>query len=284
MMRAANLGIRRTVVGLAAAVAVLLIGSAPAQAQCSLCPEDIAGDSTIGVPDLLELLSDWGTSNTPSDFDGDGAVGVSDLLQLLSAWGPCEFTFETFPQSSEAVQIAMEMLGPDGALLPEADTVQRVQQDLDAIRDEVPELETETHTPAWVSNEMIVSLEDNPSDEALAELDCYNDFYQVINIDKLFGTTFVYTLAGDANIEALSQIYSGLDATSFAEPNGLIGGQNFWEPMPQGDGTWIWEVDDGFMDCFDGCDCHNIYTIETTPEGDVEIIDFVQQGQPWCPF
>ncbi len=54
------------------------------------CVEDLDGDGTVAVPDLLTLLGAWGTDpGGPPDFDGDGTVGVSDLLQLLAAWGPC---------------------------------------------------------------------------------------------------------------------------------------------------------------------------------------------------
>ena len=55
------------------------------------CPSDIAGgDGQVNVNDLLELLSNWGTSgngaaiSAPSDI-----VDVNDLLELLADWGPC---------------------------------------------------------------------------------------------------------------------------------------------------------------------------------------------------
>ncbi len=57
--------------------------------ECSAgCPGDCGdGDGTVGVVDLLELLSRWGGSG-PCDVDGRG-VGIGDLLALLAAWGPC---------------------------------------------------------------------------------------------------------------------------------------------------------------------------------------------------
>ncbi len=54
------------------------------------CAQDISGDGMVGIVDLLELLSVWGTDpGGPPDFDGDGNVGVADLVILLGAWGPC---------------------------------------------------------------------------------------------------------------------------------------------------------------------------------------------------
>ena len=56
----------------------------------ALCTEDIDGDESVGVVDLLALLAVWGTCpGCPEDLDGDGRVTVTDLLALLAAWGPC---------------------------------------------------------------------------------------------------------------------------------------------------------------------------------------------------
>ncbi|MHC4414878.1 MAG: right-handed parallel beta-helix repeat-containing protein [Planctomycetota bacterium] len=56
----------------------------------SPCPWDLNGDGTVGISDLLGLLSAWGTDpGGPPDFDADGFVGIGDLLTLLANWGPC---------------------------------------------------------------------------------------------------------------------------------------------------------------------------------------------------
>ncbi len=53
------------------------------------CPEDINGNGTIEVSDVLLLLSDFGCTSdcTGADIDGDGAVSVTDILLLLAAFG-----------------------------------------------------------------------------------------------------------------------------------------------------------------------------------------------------
>jgi hypothetical protein len=57
------------------------------------CPEDLNGDGSVDVLDLLQLLDAWGPcprgGDCPEDLNDDGAVDVLDLLQLLDAWGPC---------------------------------------------------------------------------------------------------------------------------------------------------------------------------------------------------
>lgn len=59
----------------------------------AVCPADLTGDGSVGVPDLLALLAAWGAcpqgAPCAADLTGDGAVGVSDLLMLLAQWGPC---------------------------------------------------------------------------------------------------------------------------------------------------------------------------------------------------
>ena len=53
------------------------------------CPEDINGNGTVEVSDVLLLLSDFGCTAdcTEADIDGDGAVSVTDVLLLLAAFG-----------------------------------------------------------------------------------------------------------------------------------------------------------------------------------------------------
>ncbi len=53
------------------------------------CAEDINGNGTVEVSDVLLLLSDFGCTSdcTDGDVDGDGAVSVADILLLLAAFG-----------------------------------------------------------------------------------------------------------------------------------------------------------------------------------------------------
>ena len=91
---------QRTVTSMLAVAAVMLgvnlivRGSPPAggQATSVACPEDCQEfpDGAVNVPDLLELLSQWGACiNCSCDLDGCNIVAVPDLLQLLAAWGAC---------------------------------------------------------------------------------------------------------------------------------------------------------------------------------------------------
>ena len=52
------------------------------------CPEDINGDGSVNVSDILAAIGNWGGSGD-GDVDGSGVVDVSDLLAIVGAWGPC---------------------------------------------------------------------------------------------------------------------------------------------------------------------------------------------------
>ncbi len=51
------------------------------------CPGDANADLTVGLADLLSVLSNWGTTGPDGDVDADGMVGLADLLTVLSNWG-----------------------------------------------------------------------------------------------------------------------------------------------------------------------------------------------------
>ena len=246
------------------------------------CNADLDENGAVGASDLLSLLASWGPcKGCIADLDGDGNVGASDLLALLAGWGPTVFDYSPTLDNPEAEQIALEMLGPAGPLRPELADYERIITDQALIRAADKRLLNQTHSPVWVANQMIVQREEGePQQDYL----CLNEFYQVTNESHLFSNWYVLTFADDLNIPALTSIYMEAASVLFAEPNGIFGGQNFWNPTPLNDGVWQWNIDDGWHDCFDGCDCHRVYVIETDAKGNVQIISIEEWGQPWCDF
>mgnify|MGYP002821244694 CR=1 FL=1 len=53
------------------------------------CPGDLNGDGVVDVDDVLEVLSNYGTSSGEGDVDGDGDSDVNDVLAVINGWGPC---------------------------------------------------------------------------------------------------------------------------------------------------------------------------------------------------
>lgn len=262
------------------AVTTLTVASGAAGA---ICPGDLDGSGVVDGADLAAMLAVWGAGpGTPADLNGDGVVDGADLASLLAAWGDCPtFVYATLPGTPEAQQIALETLGPGGALQPDATLIARVTQDLAAIRDAEPSLVGQTHSPAWDPTSMIIQVD---LDADMSELECLNEIFSA-TMQPLFSNWFTVHFPGKLNIPAMVEEYtSGADAVLFAEPNGLIGGQNFWIATPLAGGVWRWDIDDGFLDCFDGCDCHTVWVFEVTARGEVELISTNQFGQPWCNF
>ncbi len=55
---------------------------------CPLDCPDITLDGSVGVEDLMAVLTDWGEA-TSSDVDASGVVDMIDLLAVIEAWGTC---------------------------------------------------------------------------------------------------------------------------------------------------------------------------------------------------
>ena len=64
----------------------------PCDAPIGFCPQDIDGNHSVDVADLLAVIDTFtncgdGTFKPAGDVDGDCCVGVSDLLSVVDAWG-----------------------------------------------------------------------------------------------------------------------------------------------------------------------------------------------------
>jgi len=172
------------------------------------------------------------------------------------------------------------MQGAGGALLVPPEVYDRIEFDLALIRNFEPGLLGQTHTMAWAPNQLLAQVEPGAPE---GEYVCLNEQYQVIAEDNIFGDWWLLTFAGNINVPALAQVYMQAPEVQFAEPNGLIGGQNFWTPTDHG-AYWIWDIDDGWHDCFDGCDCHRLYTFRTTAGGGIGLIGYSEVGPAYCEF
>jgi C1A family cysteine protease len=54
------------------------------------CEGDITADGWVDVVDLLEVIAQWGTSDSTADLNSDGIVDVTDLLEVVEHWGSCD--------------------------------------------------------------------------------------------------------------------------------------------------------------------------------------------------
>ena len=272
--------------GVAAALILLATGvTSGAGGLGPQCPGDANGDLAVDFDDLNAVLEHWGTTASAGDVNGDGDVDFDDLYDVLFWWDDCAFDYGPDFEDLEAWQIGLEMLGSIGPLnLPPA-TYARIDRDLDLIRAFEPTLASQTHTPAWSPSALIIGLIDGADRSAF---DAYNAYFGVTGESELFsfgGITYVViTFPDRLNVVRLASMYADLAPVNSAEPDALLGGQNYYTPTLLISGNWRWDIDDGFWDCFDGCDCHYIWAFETDNVGIVTLIDAFQFGQPWCPW
>ncbi len=54
------------------------------------CEGDTNGDGEVNVSDLLDVVDQWGLTNSPADVNQDGIVDVIDLLDVVGNWGACQ--------------------------------------------------------------------------------------------------------------------------------------------------------------------------------------------------
>jgi hypothetical protein len=50
---------------------------------------DIDGSGAVQSADCIALIAAWGTDDAAADLDGNLTVGIADLLLLLSNWSSC---------------------------------------------------------------------------------------------------------------------------------------------------------------------------------------------------
>ena len=65
------------------------IDESPYVLDCSSCQGDVDSDGMVDANDLLQVISDWGMTDSPADLNEDGLVDASDLLEVIAGWGPC---------------------------------------------------------------------------------------------------------------------------------------------------------------------------------------------------
>lgn len=282
-------------------LAILLLSVAfasSAAAQCvSGCIADITSDGVADVNDLNLLLAAFGTCPGDPFYNPDANIATSsacvdqdDLnLMLANFNSACPVIPPPADIAPDAYQIALEVVGSAGdpnKPTPPLALAQRVDRDVALIKALEPSLATQLHSPKWAPNHLIVQLVPGAPTTGFACLNTFYDSAQVTVISQsllLFLLTFSQPLA----VETLVAPYAALAEVNFAEPDFFIGGQNTWNVLSgdlSGAGDWMWSVDDGFADCFDGCDCHIVYTFKVTEAGVATLVDKTQFGQPWCAF
>lgn len=273
-------------IGLALLMLVAGVHVAGAQTECAGLG-DLDADGTVGFADLGAFAACMaGPGVTPAcdpvvaaraDFAPDGDVDLGDFAVLTSLAGRQYFDYGPQRASLEAEMLAMELTGQLRA--PDAQ-YDRILGDLARIRAAYPALVTVTDDPDYVPNELIVKL---VAGQPLDEYNALNAYYLLTDQELIFGTWWTLSFCDHLNANVLGPIYAALAAVEFAEPNYLIGMDDQITVAALG-GTYRYTIDDGFLDCFDGCDCHRVWVIDVSLFGSVTLVSYQEYGQSWCEF
>lgn len=253
-------------------------------------PGDISADGEVSLIDHYRWATCFagpGETDPPSlctnldfqrsDMNHNAVVDLRDFVQFLDRFGDVYLYYGPEREDTEVELLAMAV---SGALRAPDATYQRILVDLQAIRAEFSELATVIDDPDYVPTELIVDLIPGQS---LGEYKELNRFYLLENESTLFGNTLILTFCGHLNVPVLAQVYSQLAAVNYAEQNGYFGHDDQITVLPLGE-TMRYSIDDGFLDCFDGCDCHRLWEIDVYENGEVTLVSYEEQGMPWCDF
>ena len=269
-------------------LALAWVSVLPARGDCR-GPGDLTGDGSVDLSDYGVFAGCMGgvdvvtpppacdpTDFAAADLDEDSDVDLGDFALFAATFGANWFPYGPSRDNLEAEMLAMDVSGqlraPDGEYT-------RIRGDLILIRTAYPQLTSVVDDTDYVPDQLIVGLEaGSPTDgyEAL------NERYLVID-ELIYTWGRLLTFCDNLNAPVLAQEYQKLAEVSWADPNWLIGIDDYITVTPMG-GTYRYDIDDGFMDCFDGCDCHRYWVIDVDEYGVVTLISYVEQGLPWCNF
>jgi hypothetical protein len=263
---------------------------APATAQQACYgPGDVNADGLVTFDDLALFAgcmagpevgqppgcdpATWGRA----DLDDDGDVDLPDFAALACRAGSTYFDYGPHRENLEAEMLAMALTGE----LRAADAqYARILRDLALIRTTYPQLVSVIDDPDYVPNELIVKL---VAGQPLDGYHALNAYYLLTAEEHLFGDWWVLTFCDNLNAVTLGPIYVALPEVQYADPNYLIGTDDQITVQVLS-GTYRYSIDDGFWDCFDGCDCHRYWVIDVDALGTVTLVSYEEYGMSWCEF
>lgn len=211
-----------------------------------------------------------------ADLEGEGDVDLLDYAVLSRLIGREYFNYGPHRENLEAEMLAMDITGQLRA--PDAQ-YNRILRDLALIRVEFHQLETVIDDMDYLPNQLLVGLVDG---QPLDDYDALNEYYQ-LESEEIHYSFRLLTFCDNLNAPVLAALYAALPAVSWADPNHLIGIDDYITIDVIGT-TYRYNIDDGFWDCFDGCDCHRFWVIDVGELGDVTLISYEEYGMPWCEF
>ena len=267
---------------------IFLIPASHADPPC-YGPGDLDGNGIVGAGDLdvfAECMAGPDVTTPPpgcdpeafarADLHADGDVDLHDFAVLTQLVGQTYFNYGPHRDNLEA-----EMLAMDVSLQLRAPDAQyeRILGDLALIRTQYPDLVTVIDDMDYMPSQLLVGVDDGqPLDDYYA----LNEYY-LVQDEEVHSFYRLLTFCDNLNAPELAAIYAALPAVNWGDPNWLIGIDDYITIDVLGS-TYRYNIDDGFWDCFDGCDCHRVWVIDVDEPGTVTLISYDEWGQPYCDF
>lgn len=269
---------------------LLLCATASTRADAQTCygPGDITADAAVTLADVsafATLMAGPGVQPPGADpaFDradlqGDSDVDLADFALLVPYFKETYFDYGPHRDDEEAEMLTMALTGQLRA--PETE-YQRIVRDLELIRTTYVDLVTVIDDPDYVPNQLVIKL---VAGEPLDDYHDLNATYMVTAEDHLFGDWWTLTFCDNLNATVLAAYYTALPAVQYADPNYLIGTDDQIDISILAGQTYRYNIDDGFLDCFDGCDCHRVWVLDVDSLGVVTLVSYDEWGMSWCDF
>jgi len=211
-----------------------------------------------------------------ADLDGDGDVDLHDASLMSKLAGFTYFDYGPSRNNLEAELLAMAVSRQLRAPDTEYD---RILRDLDLIREEYNDLRSVIDDEDYVPTEMLVGVDDTVP---LDDYHTLNEFYGVLD-EEIHTFYRLLTFCDNLNMPELGPKYETVPGINYAEPNYWIGIDDYITIEVIGD-VYRYNIDDGFLDCFDGCDCHREWLIDVDQAGTVTLISYEEWGYSYCNF
>lgn len=187
--------------------------------------------------------------------DDAGCNENTALERMCSPASDCIISPETIRSKAEALALlhSTEPTAPPGLVEQFVTSLEIIAKDHAYLK---PRMESPYAVFPWEPNEIFVSFTDEAKQELDAgtynstELDQLNEDWGVVEIELLYGATYIYRFDKLYNLERLASIYETIPGIKYAETNGLIGAGP--RDLVNNEGTrFTFSV--GWGDCPSGC-------------------------------
>jgi hypothetical protein len=157
----------------------------------------------------------------------------------------------------------------------------RIELDLSLIRTTYPELTSVVDDWDYAPGQLLVGIN---TGVPTTDYEALNEYF-LLESEDIQSWGRILTFCDNLNAPVLAaDYYNELAEVAWADPNWFIGTDDAITVSTLAGNTYRYNIDDGFWDCFDGCDCHRVWVIDVSAAGVISLVSYNEFGQSWCDF